>query len=253
MFLDIIDKFVTQMSIADVTALVKQCVTLMASYVYKIPLFTPEFINKLTNCISPFIFKMYLLPYMSWFDCSIIKELIYFNNSIEALKMIDQFVDSVDYSQPIASYHIPEFSQLVIPLDGSHYTLLATKHAKSINEVTLSNLKDIKNSLIKRLDITDYTVQLGAVHSISCCFYWLIPSQIRPLVQDNLKQVQVELWDQGIISTTILPANFYSDINILQGNVNHLFNFHNLSIEDPIEVATKCIHAYMCCVCVVYM
>ena len=224
------------MSTVDVTDLVKWCRTLMASYVHQIPLFTPEFMNKLTNCSSPFIFKMYLLLYMSWFDCSILKQLIYFSNSKEALKIIDQFVDSVDCSQPIASYHIPEFSQLVIPLDDSHYTLLATKHAKSINEVTLANLKDIKKSLIKILNITDYAMQLGAIHIKSCCFYWLIPNQIRPLVQDNLKQIQVELWDKGVILTTILPANFHSDISILQRNMNHLFNFHNLSIEDPIEV-----------------
>lgn len=221
------------MSTADITALVKQCGTLMASYVHQIPLFTPELMNKLTNCSSPLIFKMYLLPYMSLFDCSILKQIIYFSDSKEDLEMID---DSVDYSQPIASYHIPDFSQLVIPLDDSHYTLLATKHAKSINEVTLSNLNDIKKSLVKGLDITDYAMQLGAIHIKSCCFYWLIPSKIRPLVQDNLKQVQEELWDKGIILTTILPANFYSDINISQGNMNNLFNFHNLSIEDPIEV-----------------
>ena len=192
--------------------------------------------NKVTKCSNPFIFIMYLLPYMSWFDCSILKQLIYFIDSKESLKMFDQFVDSVDYNQPIASYHIPEFSQLVIPLDDSHYTLLATKHVKSINEVTLSNLKDIKKSLIKRLDVTDCAVQLGAIHSKSCCFYWLIPNQIRLLVQNNLSQVQVELWDKGIILTTILPVNFYSDVNILQGNMSHLFNFHNLSMGDPIEV-----------------
>ena len=224
------------MSIVDVTALVKWCGTLMASYVHKIPLFTSEFTNKLTNNSYPFIFKMYILPYMSWFDCSILKQLIYFSNSKEALNRIDEFVKSVDCNQPIASYHIPEFSQLVIPLDDSHYTLLATKHAKSINEVTLSNLKDIKMLLIKRLDVTDYAVQLAAIHSKSCCFYWLIPNQIRPLVEDNLNQVQVDLWDKGITLTTILPVDFYSNISILQRNMSHLFDFHNLSIEDPKEV-----------------
>ena len=33
--------------------------------------------------------------------------------------MADQFVDTLDYSKPLTSYHVPKFSQLLIPMDNS--------------------------------------------------------------------------------------------------------------------------------------
>ena len=61
------------MSTTDVAVLVKQCGTMMASVVHNIPLFTPDFMNKLDNCTYPFIFKIYILPCISWFDYSILE------------------------------------------------------------------------------------------------------------------------------------------------------------------------------------
>ena len=224
------------MSTADVTFLANKCGTLMASDEYQIPLFTPEFMDKLINCTYPFLFKMYLLPYMSWYDCSILKQLINFCNNKGALKMIDHFLNSLDYNKPIISYDIPEFTQLLIPLVNSHYTLLATKHNASISEFTLSYVKCIKESLISGLEITDYAIQLIAIHTKSCCIYWLIPNQVRPLVALKLSQFQLQLWDQGIILTRLFPANFYSDDNVSQQINDNMFNFLNDNAEDSIEV-----------------
>ena len=224
------------MSTADVKFLANKCGTLMASDEYQIPLFTPEFMDKLINCTSPILFKMYLLPYMSWYDCSILKQLIRISNNKKALKMIDNFLNSLDYNKPIISYDIPEFTQLLIPLVNSHYTLLATKHNASTSEFTLSYVKCIKESLISGLEITDYAIQLIAIHNKSCCMYWLIPNQIRPFVTIKLNQVQLELWDQGIILTSLFPASFYSDENFLQRISNNMFDFLNVNTEDSIEV-----------------
>ena len=221
------------MSTADVANLAKKCGTLMASDVHKIPLFKPDFVNKLIKCTYPFIFKIYILPYMSWFDWLILKQLIIFSDNYVALSLIDQFADSLDYNKPVTSYHIPEFSQLVIPLDSSQYTLLATKHTSNIRELKLLHVKNIKLSLVKGLEITDYAIQLAAIHYNSCCFYWLIPNQVRSLVEHKLNQVQLELWDNGIILTALLPVGFFSRENILQQS---LFNFLSVSLEDPMEV-----------------
>ena len=136
-FLDLADKLVAQMSTADVAVLSNKCSTLMASDVHQIPLFTSEFMNKLINCTYPFVFKMYLLPYISWFDCSILRQLINFGSNKKALKVVNHFIDSLDYNKPITSYDVPEFSQLVIPLDDSQHTLLVTKHIRNINELSL--------------------------------------------------------------------------------------------------------------------
>ena len=222
-----------QMSTADVSILANKCDTLMASDVHQISLFNSDFVNKLIKCTYPFIFKIYFLPYMSWFDWSILRQLILFSNNKAALNLVDQFVDSLDYSKPVTSYHIPEFSQLVIPLDNSQYTLLATKHSSSIGGLTLLHVKNIKLLLIKGLELTDYAIQLAAINKMSCCFYWLIPNQVRPLVEDKLNQVQLELWSKGIVLTTLLPVDFYSSENVLQ---QEIFNFLNINLGDPMKV-----------------
>ena len=219
------------MSTADVVGLATKCGTLMASDVHKIPLFTPDFIKRLINCIYPFLFKVYLLPYMSWFDYSVLKQLVHVSKNDEALKMLDDFVDSLNYSIPITSYQIPKFSQLVIPLDESQYTLLVTKHITNINTLVLRDVKDIEVSLIKRLEITEHAIQLTAIHHESCCLYWLIPNHLRALVEKNLNIVQLELWNKGII-TRLLPVNFYE--KVLQQNVND--DFFHIKLEDPLEV-----------------
>ena len=228
MFLDLVDALVTEMSTTDVAVLANKCGTLMASDVHQIPLFTKEFMNKLTNCVYPFIFKMYLLPYMSWLDCSLLNQLVNFtSNKRVLLKMVDQFIDSLDYNELVTSYHIPEFSQLLIPLDSSQHTLLATVHIQSIDKLILQDVVNIKKSLIRRLEITDCAVQLIAMHSKSRCFYWLMPNQIRSLVENKLSQQE---WDKGVVLSMLLPANFLSVENTFQ------HEFFYISSEDRTEV-----------------
>ena len=225
-----------EMSTTEVAVLANKCGTLMASIIHQIPLFTPSFVEKLIKCTSLFVFKIYLLPYMNWFDCSILKQLVIFSNNKKAFKMVNQFVNSLDFSKPITSYDIPQLSELLIPLETNQYTLLVTKHTKSFNKLALSYVVNIKKSLTKGLEITDHAIQLAAIHNKSCCFYWLIPNQIRPLVEDKLKQVKLELWDKGMILTMLLPVNFYSDKNILQWNQSNIFDFFNVNSEDMTEV-----------------
>ena len=220
-----------QMSTADVAVLVKQCGTMMASDVHKIPLFTADFMNKLSNCTYPFILSIYLLPFMNWFDHSILKELVKSSNHKETLKRVDQFILDVDYSKPIAACPIPEFSQLVIPLDNSDYTLLATKSIRCFNKLTLKDLADIKRLLVQRLEVTYHAVLLTGLNKTSYCVYWLIPSQIRSLVKDKLNQDQLKLWDKGIVLTTLLPVDFFADKDLhMQESI---FQF---SLENSLEV-----------------
>ena len=230
-FLNLVNNLVMQMSTADVAVLVKQCGTMMASEVHKIPLFTADFMNKLSNCIYPFIFSIYLLPFMSWFDHSILKELVRSSNHKETLRHVDQFILNVDYNKPIVACPIPEFSQLVISLDNSDYTLLATKSVRSFNELTLKDLANIKRLLVQRLEITNHAILLTGLNNTSYCIYWLIPSQIRPLVNDKLNKDQLKLWDKGIVLTTLLPVDFFANKDL-----NTQESIFQISLENSVEV-----------------
>ena len=219
------------MSTADMKILITHCSTMMASNVHKIPLFTPNFMNKLENCATPFIFKIYLLPFMNWFDYSILKELVKNSNYKKALKLLDLFVFSIDYNKPIAACPIPEFSQQLIPLDNSEYTLLATKSIRSFNKLTLQNLVTIKKSLVKRLEVTDHAILLAGLHNISYYIYWLIPNRIKKLVEDKLNKEQLKLWNEGIVLTKILPVNVFLDKNLHAQE-----NSYQISLENSVEV-----------------
>lgn len=235
-FLNLVDKLVTQMSTADVIHLASKCCMLMASDIHKITLFTPNFVNNLINCIHPFVFKIYLLPYMSWFDCSILKQLFIFSGNEEALNIVNHFINSLDYNKPITSYPIPEFSQLMVTLDKSHYTLVATKHSKSIDTLILQDLLSTKKLLMQRLELTEHAVHLAGVRTAVCCFYWLLPKQVQPLVESKMNGDQLELWGEGRILTKLLPQNFFSHENSSQQN-DDLFCIHNENSEDrPVKV-----------------
>ena len=234
-FLNLVDKLVMGMSTADVAVLAKACEALMASDVHKIPLFTPDFISKLNTCVYPFIFKIYLLAFTSWFDNSILIELIKSSDHKEALTLVDQFVSGLDYDKPITTCCIPEFSQLLIPLDNSGYTLLATKFTKVFfNKLTLKDLINFRKILIQRLEVTNHAVLLVAMQHDTCCLYWLIPKRIRKLVEDKLSNKQLELWDEGFVLTMLLPVNFFHTCNLhTQQDVSDVFN---INLEDLLEV-----------------
>ena len=238
-FLDLIDKLVTQMSTADVVYLANKCCTLTSDDHHKITLFTPDFVNKLINCIYPFVFKVYLLPYISWFNCSILRQLIIFSANDKALRMVDHFTNSVDYSKSITSYPIPEFSQMMITLDESQYTLLATKHHKSIDALVLQDLLHIKELLKKRFEITEYAIHLAGICAAARVICWLLPKQVRSLVETNLKLIdgQLELWDEGHILIKLLPDNYFLYESNSQHNNDDLFDVFNENSEDhPIKV-----------------
>ena len=236
-FLDLIDKLVTQMSTADVVYLANKCCTLTSDDHHKITLFTPNFVNKLINCIYPFVFKVYLLPYISWFNCSILRQLIIFSANDKALRMVNDFTNSVDYSKSITSYPIPEFSQLMITLDESQHTLLATKHHKSVDALILQDLLHIKELLKETFKITEYAIHLAGICAAAHAICWLLPKQVRSLVETKLTDGQLELWDEGCVLIKLLPDNYFLYENNSQFNTDDLFGVFDENSEDhPIEV-----------------
>ena len=258
-FLDLIDKVTALMATADIVKLTNKCEELMASDAYQISLFDASFIEKLKKSPYPFIFKIYLLPFVTWFDHSILRELVDFSRNKEAAELIDQFDSHINYDQPIISCSIPEFSQLIIPCLGNNaeFIILVTKHFKNKNRLLLQDILNIKKELMRRWQLTSYTIHLIAMHNKYSYFYWLIPRQMLPLIEEKLKQDQQVLWDEGHIIMDLLPGNH------LLSKDNHQcikckFNLMNLSTEDEIEVCMGLIlckltyvHSHMF-ICIMY-
>ena len=218
-FFNLVDKIVLLLSMADEGCidLANKCRSLMASDTHNIPLFTDSFLSNLINCKSVFLLKILLLPFMSWLDHSILKELTSDNDSVAAL--LTQFDSLIDTDKPITAYPIPALSQLMIPLDDK-FTIVATKSSCNLENSRLNNIICIKAALIEQWEITEHAIQLIAVCTKSNYLYWIVPKCVVSVITISScnYENQYKLWRKEVVMTAILPDLFTDghDINAQQ-------------------------------------
>ena len=203
-----------------------------ASEIHGIPLFSEKFLKKITSCELPFFVQLYVLQFATWIDNSLIKELVMASESELAMKIFNKFDASLDYNLPITSYPIPSPSQLIMPLDDSNYTIVATKHTQSLREITVNQVKVIKMLLINNWQITEHAVQLIALCATSSFLYWMIPKRIAHLITQCGIEVQHKLLEEGIIMINLFPSTFFSD--------SHDLVSHSLSMG-PFSFLSTCL------------
>ena len=231
----------------NVVMLINKCAKLMASDTNQLSLFSEDFINKLKNIPYLFLFKVYLLPFNTWFDHSILRVLIESSKSKEAIELLNQFDCCIDYDQPIALYNIPEYSQLVIPCKGNknEFTLLVTIFFKNNNEILLRDLLNIKKAMMLKWELTIHAIHLVAINLELNYFYWMIPKQIQPLIKAKLNQNHHLCVDKGIVMITLLPDNYFCDENLRQ-NVGSKFNFMNFDEHEDVTMVRLYMGMYVC-------
>ena len=190
-----------------------KCCSLMASDTHSIPLFTDPFLSKLINCKSAFQLKILLLPFLSWFDHSILRDLTSDHDSITA--SLTRFNSLIDTNNLITAYPIPTLSQLMIPLDDK-FTIVATKYSCNLESSSLKTIVDIKGKLIKLWEITEHAIQLIAICTELNYLYWIVPQCVVSVIVNSLcnSEIQHELWESGITMTNILPNLFTDDHSI---------------------------------------
>ena len=225
----------------DVISLAMECGRLRAND--QILLFNSCFIEKLKNAIWPFTFKIYLLPFFTWFDHSILRELVKSSKNENAVKLIQRFDSHINYNQLVTSCTVPDFSQLIIPYkeNEAEYTLLVTKYYKNHNEIVIQDLMNIKKALTTEWEITDHAIHLVAMHSELNSFYWLIPRQIQSIIEDKVTHDQERLWNKGIVMTEFLPDIYLPD-ETNQYSPESKFNFWNFSTHGPAKVHIGNLH-----------
>ena len=189
---------------------VNKCRSLMASDTHNIPLFTDQCMSKLFNCKSVFLLKILLLPFMSWFDHSILKELTSDNDSVAVL--LTQFDLLIDINKPITAYPILTPSQLIIPLDDK-FTMVATKSSCNFESITLKDIVNVKATLIEQWKITEHAIQLIAICTQLNYLYWIVLKCVVPVIMDssNNNKTQNNFRKQGIVMIAVLPNLFFGD------------------------------------------
>ena len=199
-------------------------------------LFTEKHLQKVK---SFYLLKIYLLPFVTWLDHSILNELVVASGSEDAQQLLNMFNTKVDsYSnQPITSFPLPPGSQLMIPLSDSEYTLLAIKFnppsrsSTTQNMILLQDVKNIKLVLERKWKMGSHDIQLVAMHTKLEILYYMIPKHLVEVVERNM----VPDRSSGIIMMAVLPTNFHS----LQENSETLkgpFSSLNSIWQDDTEV-----------------
>lgn len=202
---------------------------------------------------SLYLFKIYLLQFVTWFDHSILQALVTDSGSGDAQQLLNLFDLKIKSycNQPITSFPILSPSQLMIPLDDSEYTLLAVKFRPPRDEgmIILQDVIDIKMILKRKWKMSNHDIQLVAVHAKLEILYWMIPKCLIEMVESNL----VSDWKSGIIMMAVLPAKFCSLDNsseILKGPFSSLNFIWQDDAEVDMSVASyvrnKYLHKYIC-------
>ena len=214
----------------------------MASNIHNIKLFTDSFIKKIHKCPSSSLIEYHLLPFITWFDNTVLIELVAACEKIGILEQLYKFNDCItNDNQLITSYSIPKFSQLIIPLDDSEYTIIAIKTFQNCVELVLQDVKDIKEFLTSQWEITAHAIQLAAIDYQYNFIYWMIPKQVQPLIENKLSEAQYYLWRGGIFQADLLPSNFYCIENDFDQQIaNNPFNISKLLLKDSLKVCRKC-------------
>ena len=218
LFLNILDQLILLMSSADVIKfdIMEECRGLMACKDPCVSLFTEHYINKLISCKNSDYLSFLLLPFITWFDHSLLKHLVLAAKCKEATKLLNQFDSLVDANQPIT---VPSPSQLMIPLDNSDYTLVATKCDAHLQEMNIKQFFDFKTSLLTHWGITEHAIQLVAIHTDHSVLYWMIPEAIAPLIESHIDQRQVELKQSGIMRSAVFSKEI-----MMEGHGNDMLN-----------------------------
>ena len=206
------------------------------------PPFTEWWLKKIGDSKSFYHIKIYLLPFVTWLDHFILKELVVASGSEDAQQLLNLFDSKLELycSQPITLFPILSPSQLMIPLDDSEYTLLAMKFCPpsrggfTQGMIILQDVVDIKLIMKHKWEMSDYeihSIQLAAVHAKLELLYWMIPKSLVKVIKNNL----VPDWKSGVIMMAVLPANFHSledNSELLKGPFSSL----NFLWQDDTEV-----------------
>ena len=223
-----------QLHTVDLEFLADKCRTMMASDVHKIKLFSNHFIKKLLRCSHSSFLKSYLLPFITWLDNTILIELA---TAYENLELVCKFIRIIDDTEPITSYPIPTFSQLIIPLDDSEYTIVAVKTFQNCSGLILKDLKDVKELMKSHWKLTAHALQLVAIDYHCNYMYWMIPKQVQDLVKDELNQGKCDLWIKGIVQIILFPNEYFSASDCFKKHVcNDSFIVYDVPLKDLIKV-----------------
>jgi len=142
----------------------------------------------------------------SWYDFSLLRLLMETCGIPEAVKLLDDFGSTVDFSQPLPTYPLPTISSSFEFCKESCFTVLATKIEQEYDNVSFENVQQVKVKMSEKFEVTEHCLHLMAVNSNPTVLYWMIPKSIVPTISAKVHEQCGYLHTIDISEVAIYPS-----------------------------------------------
>ena len=192
----------------DPMSIVKKCGCLLASETNNIPLFRPDYTEKLKEIEHTPELIQKLSPFMTWDNHSILSTIADTSNIPETTMLLTQFDDRIDSSQPLISFPIPAPSHHMVPYDNSTHTVLAVKLDLELYHSTLQNVIDVRSVIQDQCKLTSYCLQLLAIAKTDfTIIYWMIPKVVAAFAYFKVLENLEFFHQNGILQMALYPGS----------------------------------------------
>ena len=217
---------------SDPISITEKCTSLLASEVYKIPLFSTDHTEELKRIIHFHDLLLKLSPFITWDNHSILNTIAETCNISDAVTLLTQFDDKIDLSQPLTRYPIPAPSHTMVPYDNSTHTILAVKLDIELDHCTFQDVIDVRSLIQDQCNLTSYCLHLLAVAKTNTAtIYWMMPKSITHLITVNAVRFQNCFHKKGILHLSVYPGIVLCTRSILKVGPLSFFNQFDFDIK----------------------
>ena len=214
----------------DPLPLVKKCGSLLSSDIHNIPLFPTDYSGKLQEIESTAELIQKLSPFMTWDNHSILSTITETSYIPEATRLLTQFDDRIDSSQPLTSFPIPAPSHHMVSYDNSTHTVLAVMLDLELHRSTLQNVIDARSLIQDQCRLTSHCLQLLAMaRTKSTILYWMIPKVVATFIYSKVLENPELFYQNGIMQMALYPRSIFLTDGTLK--VGPLSFFHQFDIS----------------------
>ena len=209
----------------DPITVTKTIASLLASNSHKIPLFPTDYTEELKGIQHFTDLFLKLSPFITWDSHSILNTVAEICNISDAVRLLTQFDDRIDLSQPLTRYPIPAPSHTMVPYDNSTHTILAVKLDTELDHCTLQDVIDVRSLIQDQCNLTSHCLHLLALAKTnSATIYWMMPKSITHLITANTVRFQDYFHDKGILQMSVYPGMVLSTGSSLKVGPLSFFN-----------------------------
>ena len=223
-YLDLCDSIIRLLQKLQPKQIIKIVANFAISEEQQVKLFSDSYIKSLNKITSTVVILRRLFLYSSWYDFSIVEELVKECKCFKGFYLLDWFNLHIDKTLPISHYPLPIPSSLMIPDKSSSHFLMAMTYREEL--LTLLHITELKSFLLHTFKIKSYTCILLGVGSPDT-LYWLLPKSVFSLVCKEVPEHIDDFYTEGITKIAISP-----DITFTKSGKQNVQSLPQFTFED---------------------